>query len=349
MSPKYVAAWRKFNVPLIHIYGLTETTVTSTLHQMPAETNVEEPGSEPPIGRPIANTQLYLLDAAGQPVPTGVVGELHIAGAGLGRGYLNRPGLTAERFLPNPFSRRPGERLYRTGDLARYRNDGNVEFLGRADQQVKIRGFRIELGEIEAALSAHPAVNEAVVIAREDKPGDKRVVAYLVLNGEQTPGTGELRAFVKDKLPDYMVPSAFTILEALPLTPSGKVDRRALPAPERDGLEPVEGFAAPRSPVEETLAHIWAQVLDVERVGIHDNFFHLGGHSLLAIQIVSRVREAFKIDLPLRRIFETPTIADLSVGIVQSQAEELDDELAAELLGALENLSEEEIQSLLPE
>ncbi|MGC0779176.1 MAG: amino acid adenylation domain-containing protein, partial [Candidatus Acidiferrum sp.] len=230
---------------------------------------------------------------------------------GLARGYLNRPELTAEKFIPDPFSAEPAARMYKTGDLARYRPDGNIEFLGRADHQVKVRGFRIELGEIEAVLGQHPAVREAVVLAREDAPGEKRLVAYVV--AEST--ADELRRFLKDKLPDHMVPAVFVLLDTLPLLSNGKIDRRALPAPDRTRPELDNTFVAPRTPTEELLAQIWAQLLDLERVGVHDNFFDLGGHSLLATQAVSRMREAFQVEIPLRRLFEVPTVAGLAESI----------------------------------
>ncbi|MGE0127956.1 MAG: amino acid adenylation domain-containing protein [Blastocatellales bacterium] len=268
-----------------------------------------------PIGRPIANTQIYLLSADLRPAPVGVPGELYIGGVNLARGYLNRPELTAERFVPNPFSNESGARLYRTGDLARYMPDGAIEFLGRGDHQVKLRGMRIELGEIEAALSQHPAVREAVVVAREDVAGDKRLVAYLVNNQHPAPTAGELRAFLKERLPEYMAPTAFVTLGAMPLTPNGKVDRRALPKPDKARPDLESAFVAPRNSVEETLAEIAAQLLRIEKPGIHDNFFELGGHSLLATQLISRVRNAFQVELPLRSVFTAPTIAELAEAI----------------------------------
>jgi len=236
---------------------------------------------------------------------------MHIGGVGLARGYLNRPELTAEKFIPDPFSAEPGARMYKTGDLARYRPDGNIEFLGRADHQVKIRGFRIELGEIEAVLGQHPAVRAAVVLAREDAPGEKRLVAYVV--AEST--ADELRRFLKDKLPEYIVPAVFVLLDTLPLLSNGKIDRQALPAPDRTRPELDKSFVAPRTPTEELLAQIWAQLLDLERVGVDDNFFDLGGHSLLATQAVSRMREAFQVEISLRRLFEVPTVAGLAESI----------------------------------
>jgi acyl carrier protein len=265
----------------------------------------------PPIGRPLPNTQVYILDAQKQLVPIGVPGELYIGGVGVTRGYLNRPELTAERFIPNPFSKDSGSRLYKTGDLVRYLPDGNIEYLGRIDHQVKIRGFRIELGEIEAVLRQHRAVEDAVVIGQEYDLHDKRLVAYVVPSQEQVLSTSELRHYLKQKLPDHMVPSAFVRLEALPLTPNDKVDRRALPMPDR--IRSVEEtFAPPLTPFEEVLASIWSEVLRLDSVGIHDNFFELGGHSLLATQVISRLPQAFGIELPLQTIFEAPTLGELS-------------------------------------
>jgi amino acid adenylation domain-containing protein len=270
-----------------------------------------------PIGRPLGNTQVYVLDSARRPVPVGVPGELYIGGANLARGYLNRPELTAERFTPHPFSQEPGARLYKTGDLARYLPDGHLEFLGRIDHQVKVRGFRIELGEIEAALGHHPAVQEAVVLVREDVPGDKRLVAYLVADQELSPS--EWRGFLKGRLPEYMVPAAFVRLKSVPLTPNGKVDRRALPAPDRARPELERAYVAPRTPIEEKLSEIVAQLLRIERVGIEDNFFELGGHSLLATQFMSRLRNAFQVELPLRSIFEGPTVAELARAVEKAK------------------------------
>ncbi len=298
---------RRSRAKLYNVYGPTETIIDSTCWLCEEADGL----SSSPIGRPIPNARIYILDNALRPLPIGVAGHMHIGGVGLARGYLNRPDLTAEKFIPDPFSAEPGARLYKTGDLARYLPDGNIEFLGRADHQVKIRGFRIELGEIEAALGQHPAVRQAAVLAREDAPGEKRLVAYVV--AEST--ADELRRFLKDKLPDHMVPAVFVLLDALPLLSNGKIDRRALPAPDRARPELDKAFVAPRTPTEEMLAEIWAQLLDIERVGIHDNFFDLGGHSLLATQAVSRMREAFEVEIPLRRLFEVPTVAGLAESI----------------------------------
>ncbi|MBW4635043.1 MAG: amino acid adenylation domain-containing protein [Iphinoe sp. HA4291-MV1] len=294
---------------LWNMYGPTETTIWSAVYEVTFEDDLIY------IGHPIANTQIYLLDPHLQPVPIGVPGELHIGGVGLALGYLNQPNLTALKFIPNPFSNEPGSRLYKTGDLARYLPNGKLEFLGRIDQQVKIRGFRIELGEIETVLAQDPRVRETVVVAREDDLGDKRLVAYVVPNQEQPLTVEELRSFLKEKLPEYMVPSAFVTLDALPLTASGKIDRRALPAPTQARPELEKTFVAPRNHTEETVARIWAEAFRIDKVGVHDNFFDLGGHSLLVTQIVFQLREVFQVDLPLQCFFETPTVAGIAQAI----------------------------------
>ena len=266
----------------------------------------------PPIGRPIANNKVYILDRCLQPVPIGVIGELYIGGDSLARGYLDQPELSREKFISNPFIKEAGARLYKTGDLARYHADGNIQFVGRIDDQVKVRGFRIEPGEIETILCRHPEVLECVVSAREDATGGKRLVAHIVAGTAHDLDSRKLRDFLKEKLPEYMIPNAFVFLDSLPLTASGKVDRRALPASDGSRPDLAEAYLAPRNRTEELLAKIWAEVLKLERIGIHDNFFDLGGHSLLATQVASRIREALRIELPLRAMFETPTIAGLS-------------------------------------
>ncbi len=299
---------------LLHVYGPTENT-TFTTWQLVAE--VKEAAHTVTIGRPIANTTVYLLDARMQPVPIGVPGELYTGGEGLARGYSNRPELTAERFVPDPFGAEPGERLYRTGDLARFLPDGEIEFVGRVDNQVKVRGFRIEPGEVEAALHSHPAVAEAVVVARGEASGEKRLVAYLVCEEErEQPTAAELREHLGRRLPEYMIPSAFVSLAELPLTASGKVDRRALPEPKGMGeVARAEQFVAPRTVTEELMCGIWGEVLRVGQVGVADNFFDLGGHSLLATQVLSRVRETFGMELPLRHVFELPTVAGFAAEV----------------------------------
>jgi surfactin family lipopeptide synthetase A len=358
-STNIVANWATGNCRLFNPYGPTETTWYATVTECFAD------GQKPTIGRPIINKQVYILDDHLRPVPINVPGELHIGGLGVARGYLNRPELTKEKFIPNPFEElktKCSDRLYKTGDRARFLANGNIEFLGRFDHQVKIRGFRIELGEIESALSQHPAVQQNVVTVCEEL-GDKRLVAYIVLNrkGEQeglpentefynidarhqsdpkeisteadneqfsplkqtknSPDqlVSDFRSHLKQKLPEYMLPSTFVLLVTLPLTPNGKVDRRALPAPDQLRPELRSSFMAPRTPDEQKIAGIWAQVLKLEQIGIHDNFFELGGYSLLATKVIAHLHQAFGIELPLSTIFEAPTIAELCVALKQCQ------------------------------
>lgn len=315
---------------VLNFYGPTEDTVWSTVAL------VKRGASEvPAIGRPLPNKRIYLLNQHLQLVPIGARGELHIGGAGLARAYLNRPQLSAEKFIPDPFSDEPGARLYKTGDFARYRADGNLEFLGRVDHQVNPFGYRIELGEIEAALVEHPGVDKTVVMAREDYSSGKHLVAYVVANGKPAPAASELRGWLMEKLPAYMVPSAFVLLETLPLTLNGKVDRKALPDPEHPGSERGEAFMVPRTPQEETLARIWAEVLELERVSIQDDFFRLGGDSLLAARATSRICDAFEVELPLRTLFERTTIAELAVPVAE-----------AVLMAEIAKLSDDEGQEL---
>jgi natural product biosynthesis luciferase-like monooxygenase protein/amino acid adenylation domain-containing protein len=299
------------SIPVTACYGPTESTLFTSTHRM---TEAVQVGATIPIGSPIANTQVYVLDASLQPLPPGLPGELFIGGDGLARGYLSRPDLTAERFIPHPFSATPGERLYRTGDKARWKPDGVLEFLGRIDTQVKVRGYRIELAEVEAALLAYPGVREAVAVVRQEDSGDKRLVAYVTGDGQPLPPS-ELRAHVQQRLPEYMVPSAVVHLGVLPLTAQGKVDRKALPTPNEARPEAVKEYLAPRTPTETLLASVWAQLLGVARVGVQDNFFELGGHSLLATQLVARVRAAVQLELPLRELFALPTLAALAARI----------------------------------
>ncbi|HEX2094411.1 MAG TPA: amino acid adenylation domain-containing protein, partial [Longimicrobiaceae bacterium] len=308
VSPERLADWARLGLPLVHVFGLTETACTSTTLRLEAG----DDGSRwpnLPVGTPTGNVRLYVLDARLQPVPSGIPGELYIGGEGLARGYLGRPDLTAEKFVPDLFSAEPGARLYRTGDRVRWLADGTLEFLGRLDHQVKLRGFRVETGEVEAALAEHPGVREAFVMVREDRPGEQRLAAYLIPGGEAPP-VGELRAFLKERVPDYMVPSGFVAMDAFPLTSNGKVERAALPAPEPAAAE--REYVAPRDPVEETVAEIWEEVLGTERIGANDDFFALGGHSLLATQVVSRIRTTLHVEVPLRVVFEAPTVEALA-------------------------------------
>ncbi|MEH2042432.1 non-ribosomal peptide synthetase [Nostoc sp.] len=302
---------------VFNLYGPSEDTTYSTSAWISKNTN-----NIPPIGRPIHNTQIYLLDKNLQPVPVGVPGMLYISGAGLSRGYFNQPQLTADKFIPNPYTNLPGERLYKTGDLARYLPSGEIEYIGRIDYQVKIRGFRIELLEIEALIIQHPEVREAVVTVHSSEADSQQIVAYVVPNSEQTLRISELRDFLESKLPNYMMPSAFVMLEALPLTPNGKVDRKALPAPDtlRPELEVL--YQPPQTEVEKTIANIWQEVLNVEDIGIHDNFFELGGHSLLLVQVHSKLQKIFERDFLLVEMFQYPTVNHLARYVSQESTEE---------------------------
>ncbi|MFC3653321.1 amino acid adenylation domain-containing protein [Dyella humi] len=300
----------------------------------------------PSIGGPIPNTRIYLLDHHGQPVPSGAIGEIYIGGVGVASGYLNRPELTDERFLQDPFCAQPGGRMYRSGDLARHRPDGSLEVIGRADQQVKIRGFRVEPGEIEARLAEHPAVREAVVLAREDVPGDKRLVAYVTAQADAAIDALVLRGHLAQQLPDYMIPSAFVPLDVLPVTPNGKLDRKALPAPDGEALAH-RAYEAPQGEIEQRLAEIWSELLGVERVGRHDDFFELGGHSLLVIQLFTRLRDNFGIDIPLAKIINAPTIASLALIVMNGQIELFSTDDIDRISGELSDLSAEDIRALL--
>ncbi|ABA21233.1 Amino acid adenylation [Trichormus variabilis ATCC 29413] len=302
---------------LLHVYGPTENTTFTSWYLVQ---DVPEDATTIPIGRPIANTQIYLLDSQLQPVGVGVPGEIYIGGDGLAREYLNRPELTQQKFIPNAFSSDSHSCLYKTGDKARYLSDGNIEFLGRIDHQVKIRGFRIELGEIETVLSQHPLLKESVVVVREDSPGDKRLVAYLVpavndYTHDNQKLVPQVREYIQQKLPNYMVPQAFVLLHALPLTPNGKVDRRALPQPDIATRNLSTGTVLPRTPIEAQLAQIWSEVLGVETIGVKDNFFELGGHSLLATQVLSQINSTFGLDLSIQIMFESPTVAGIAAYI----------------------------------
>jgi len=309
--------WRESapDTRLINEYGPTETVVGCCVY----EVKPGDPQNGPvPIGRPIANTQLYILDENLAPMPPGVMGELYIGGAGVARGYLNRPDLTRERFLPNPFTDDGEARMYKTGDLARYREDGVIEYLGRVDDQVKIRGYRIELGEIEAALASCKGVQSCAVLAREDTPGDKQLVGYIVARDGMQPAIEELQNSLKDSLPEYMVPARFVFLPSFPLTHNGKVDRKALPAPANESAQVEDAADRPRTAVETALAAIWKDLFKTDKVGVHDDFFDLGGHSLLAIKVMSRVRDEFGVDLQALILFENPTIAALADSLTKA-------------------------------
>jgi amino acid adenylation domain-containing protein len=324
---------------LFNEYGPTEATVWSSVYRFVP--SVPFCGSVS-IGRPVANTQIYVLDSQFQPVPIGVTGEVYIGGDGVARGYLNHSDQTAERFVPNAFSAKPSARLYTTGDLARFLADGNIEYIGRNDFQVKIRGYRIELSEIELALAQHPDVREAVVLAKTNE----RLTAYVVLKEISSATTKQLKDFLKERLPEYMLPSSFVVLDALPLTTTGKVDRNALPT-DQIGVEANENYLAPQTPLEQVLAGMFSQILSLERIGADDSFFDLGGHSLLATQILSRVRAAFQLELPLRKLFRAPTVAGLAAAILEDEAERERVERTAEILLKLATLSDEEVDDLL--
>ena len=336
---------------LINGYGPTETTTFACCHRVE---RWEAEAGPVPIGRPISNTRVYVLDANLETAPIGVPGELYIGGDGLARGYLNRPGLTAERFVPDPFSAGPGARLYRTGDVVKYLADGRVEFIGRCDQQVKVRGFRVELGEVEAALFEHPQVGEAAVAVRGEE-ADKRLIAYVAARGDGELSGADLRRYLAGRLPEHMAPSVYVFLDELPLTENGKVDRKALPEP--DGSREAAGgeYVAPRTPAEQALCAVWAEVLGLERVGVHDNFFELGGHSLLATQLVSRIRQEYGVEVPLVSVFEMPTVGQLARAVDEARPVEEDGEVIrkteqgseSDLLTELEEFSEAELDSLL--
>jgi aspartate racemase len=339
---------------ILNHYGPTETTVGVLTYQVGDPT--PHTWLLTPLGRPLPNIQVYVLDQHLQLVPIGVPGELYIGGVGLAREYINRPDLTAETFIPHPFSSTTGARVYRTGDLARYRADGNVEFIGRLDNQVKVHGFRVEPGEIEVALARHPSVREAVALAGEDGTGDKRLVAYIVPRQESAVTTSDLRQFLRHTLPDYMIPAVFVFLDTLPLTPHGKVDRRALPAPNMTGSHLVPdtiksgvAYIAPRDPMERQLAQLWEELLDVHPVGVTDDFFELGGHSLLAGRLLSRVRARFHADVSLRAFFAAPTVAGLAAAVVQRLAERPEAGAMTRALEKLRGLSDEDARRQLGE
>jgi acyl-coenzyme A synthetase/AMP-(fatty) acid ligase/acyl carrier protein len=331
ITPAIVRFAERVGFDLYNQYGPTESHVVTEFKLEGAPSTW--PGL-PPIGKPIANASIHILDTKRQPVPIGVAGEIHIGGVPLARGYLNRPDMTAARFLTG-FASAADERLYQTGDRGRYRNDGTVEFLGRADTQLKIRGFRVEPEEIERTLQRHPAVRAAAAVAGTDGAGGLRLIAYVEWHPDQKADMQELRRHLQAWLPDHMIPTLIAVVEKIPLTPSGKLDRKALPDAGSLSVDRNAPFAPPRTPVEQTLVNIWQELLQVERVGIHDNFFELGGHSLLATRVMSRIRGEFDVELPVRQIFETPTIGELAVSIVHWLVEQ-DEDMEA-VLSEIEN------------
>jgi amino acid adenylation domain-containing protein len=336
---------RASDCTVINHYGPTEATVgCCTFNTRESDVSMWNPATLP-IGTPIANDQIYILDQRLEPVPVGVAGELCIGGAGLAQGYWNQPEQTADRFIPHPFSKDSAARLYRTGDLARFLPDGNIEFMGRIDHQVKIRGFRVEPAEIEAMIKQYPSVKQNVVLPYDDQSGEKRLAAYVV--AEKPIKAEDLRAFLLQQLPEYMVPSAFLMLDSIPLTPNGKVDMRALPSAEQGQSQVEREFINPRNPEEEKVIAIWTEVLKLDRVSVNDNFFELGGHSLLATQIISRIRNVFRVQMPLHSFLETPTVAGLAEKISQCPPAESEEEEMARLLQELDGLSEEEAERLL--
>jgi amino acid adenylation domain-containing protein len=334
---------------LLNAYGPTETVITATTFEIPPPATGQGPLSRIPIGRPFPHRTAYILDEQADPVPAGIPGELYLGGERLARGYLNRPDLTAERFVPDHLGGGAGKRLYRTGDRVRYLPDGTIEFLGRVDTQVKIRGFRVEPGEVESVLLEHPEVREVVVLPRDDGGDDKRLVAYVVLREGSAGSSRDLREFLQARVPEFMVPSAVMLLSAMPVNSVGKVDRNALPVPDRSRPDVKQAYVPPRTPIEEELAGVVAQVLGLKRVGVLDNFFELGGHSMLATQVVSRVRQLYHLDLPLRSLFERPTVEGLSVALARAYADQADSDQLKEILSEIEQLPEHEVSKTLRE
>jgi len=348
-SAEVVSRWASEQRPLVNAYGPTEVTVCASyaVHVAAGE-NGARIQSPPHIGRPLANTELYILDEHLQLAPVGVLGQLYVGGTGLARGYLHQPALTAEKFIPHPYTSVAGARLYVTGDVGRYLKDGNVEYVGRVDEQVKIRGYRIELEEIQALLNEHESVRQAVVMARADGVGEKRLVAYVVAAGETASGR-ELREYLAKRVPGYMVPSVVVVMDEMPLTPNGKVDRRALPAPEQAWVEMEVEYVAPRSAAEEVVAEVWKRVLGIERVGVYDNFFVIGGHSLLATQVLAQIRAIFQVDVPVHHLFQTPTVESLVNVISQIWGQREIVEEIAETYQHVGELSQEEVEQALSE
>jgi amino acid adenylation domain-containing protein len=330
---------RKTIKQVFNLYGPTEDTTYSTAGLMKRD-------ESPTVGRPISNTSSYVLDRRGRPVPAGIPGELHLGGMGLARGYLGRPELTAEKFIPDPFSVEPGSRMYRTGDLARFLPDGRIDFLGRMDHQVKIRGYRIECGEIEAVLNEHPSVKTCVVVARAEAD-DRRLVAYVVPHEDEKPGPLELRSFLRSRLFEQMIPSVFVLLDEMPLTPNGKIDRRALPAPEDSRPEIEQRYVAPRNDIESALVELWQEVLGINTIGVSDNFFDLGGHSLKATRLLSKVRSIFRTELPLSAVFEATTVEALACALVEHEPKPGQTAKIAQVLKRIKSISPSDLKDEL--
>jgi len=328
---------------LYNLYGPTEATIDVSWWNCRQQTDK----AMVPIGRPVANTQLLILDNHLNLMPIGAPGELYIGGVQLARGYLNRPELTQERFIPNPFPKIPSQRLYKTGDRCRYLSDGSIEYLGRLDSQIKLRGYRIELGEIESILTQHQQIQQAIVLLTENHPGHECLVAYLVATSTANLCIDDLRDHLKNQLPDYMIPSAFVCLDQLPLMANGKIDRKALPRPSDERLVTAQTYIAPRTPIEELLCQIWQDVLSVDKVGVNDNFFDLGGHSLLGTMVMSRVASLFGIDFPLLFLFELPTIANLAQSIENHLIDQFHPDELSEAIAELDDLSDNDVEQLL--
>jgi amino acid adenylation domain-containing protein len=349
-SASKLANWNRMtagHAAFRNVYGPTEATITASVYRQDAQTRVMENAPRVPIGRPLANVPIYLLNAAMQPVPIGMQGEIYIGGVALARGYVNQPGLTAEKFVPDPFSGREGARLYKTGDLAQFSIGGEIDFLGRIDHQVKIRGFRVELEEIERFLLTHPAIQETVVTVHENGAGDKRLAAYVTLKPRQSANATQIRHHLRERLPEYMVPTWFVVLNSLPMTHTGKIDRKALPVPTNENLGPEQEYLAPRTPTEEIVAAIFAELLQKSPIGILDNFFESGGHSLLAVQLASRLRETFQVEVSLRKIFEDSTVAGLAAALLERDDERLRVERTAELMTKLAAISDDQAETML--
>jgi acyl-coenzyme A synthetase/AMP-(fatty) acid ligase len=346
VNPHLIDMWfKKFpGIPVINAYGPTEASDDITHYLL---THTSPPMTSIPLGKPIRNTHIYIVDDVGNLCPIGVKGEIWVSGVGVGRGYLNDPEKTSLAFGQDPFRSEPGVRMYRTGDIGCWSAEGDILLFGRKDHQVKIRGHRIELGEIEAALASHGGVREAVVVAREDTPGEKRLVAYYTCRerkaselstGEEMPGAEVLRAYLNGKLPEYMVPAAYVRLERLPLTANGKLDRKALPAPEGEAYV-TRGYEAPKGEIETAVAGIWGEVLELERVGRHDNFFELGGHSLLVVRVITRLRQALSVEVKIGDLFARPVLSALAEHIINVQLAQFDTKDLGSVLKFMQNNS----------